>query len=259
MIRSLEISTGFARRRASAITLTLCVGIFCFLASTETFAQRRFSRTYPAGQNVKIELLNRMGTVTVEGWNRNEVSITANLEAPAAKIEPQSLSGTIVINLVRDNQGRPDVGIVNFTIRVPYTSTVDIETKMGNLNVSNIRGGMVRAHITTEGDITLTNIGAMKVSAQNGIGDIFFDGVLIGGGSYRFASISGNINLRIPLGSSFSVLATAPSTRNISLGSFSNENMRFVSDGRRVAGKAGDGAATLTVVNQRGSISFISR
>ena len=259
MIRSLEISTGFARRRESAISLTLLVGIFCFLASTEAFAQRRFSRTYPAGQNVKIELLNRMGTVTVEGWNRNEVAIVANLEAPAARIEPQSLSGTIVINLVRDNQGRPDVGIVNFTIRVPYTSSVDIETKMGNLNVSNVRGGMVRAHITTEGDITLTNIGAMKVSAQNGIGDIFFDGVLLGGGNYRFASISGTISLRFPLGSSFSVLATAPSTRNISLGSFSNENMRFVSDGRRVTGKAGDGAATLTVVNQRGSIAFISR
>jgi hypothetical protein len=258
MIRSLEISTGFARRRASAITLTLFVGFFCFLFSVEVNAQRRFSRTYPAGQNVHLQLLNRMGTITVEGWNRNEVNISAYMETPAATVEPQSLSGTITINLVRDNQGR-DVGNVNFTIRVPYTSSVDIETKMGNLSVTNIRGGSVRAHITTEGDITLTNIGAMKVTAQNGIGDIFFDGVLLGGGSYRFASLSGIISLRIPLGSSFSVLATAPSTRNISLGSFSNENMRFVSDGRRVAGKAGNGAATLTVVNQRGSIAFISR
>jgi hypothetical protein len=259
MIRSLEISGGFARSCASVITLTLCVGFFCAFFSGEAFGQRRFSRTYPATQNVKLQLLNRMGTVTVEGWNRNEVSISAYLEAPAANIEPQSLSGTILINLVRDNQGRGDVGNVNFNIRVPYTSSVDIETKMGNLNVTNIRGGLVRAHITTEGDITLTNIGAVNVSAQNGIGDIFFDGVLQGGGNYRFASINGSINLRIPLASSFSVLATAPSTRNISLGSFSNENMRFVSDGRRVAGKSGDGGATLTVLNQRGSISFISR
>ena len=259
MIRSLEISNGILRRRAGAITLTLCVGFFCFLFSaSEAFAQRRFSRTYPAGQNVHVQLLNRTGTITVEGWNRNEVSISAYMENPAAAIEPQSLSGVILINLVRDNQGR-EVGDVNFTIRVPYTSSVDIETKMGNLSVSNVRGGSVRAHITTEGDITLTNIGAMKVSAQNGIGDIFFDGVLIGGGNYRFASLSGTISLRIPIGSSFSVLATAPSTRNISLGSFSNENMRFVSDGRRVAGKAGAGAATLTVVNQRGSIAFLAR
>ena len=259
MIRSLENSDGITRRRAGAITLTLCVGFFCFLFSvSEAFAQRRFSRTYPAGQNVHLQLLNRMGTITVEGWNRNEVSITAYMETPAATIEPQSLSGVIRINLMRDNHGR-EVGNVNFTIRVPFTSSVDIETKMGNLSVTNVRGGLVRAHISTEGDITLTNIGAMKVSAQNGVGDIFFDGVLIGGGNYRFASITGTISLRIPLGSSFSVLATAPSTRNISLGSFSNENMRFVSDGRRVAGKAGDGAATLTVVNQRGSIAFISR
>lgn len=238
--------------------LTLSVGFLYVLTTPEVIAQKRFSRTYPAGQNVRLELLNRTGTVTVEGWNRNEVSISAYMEAPAANIEPQSLSGTIVINLVRDNQGR-EFGSVNFTIRVPYTSTVDIETKMGNLNVSNIRGGYIRAHITTEGDITLTNIGASNVSAQNGIGDIFFDGIIQASGNYRFASINGNINLRIPLDSSFRVIATAPSTRNISLGSFTNENMRFVSDGRRVAGQSGDGSATLTVTNQRGSIAFIRR
>ena len=71
MIRSLEISNGFVRRRAFVITLTLCVGFFCFLFSaSEAFAQRRFSRTYPAGQNVHVQLLNRTGTITVEGWNR---------------------------------------------------------------------------------------------------------------------------------------------------------------------------------------------
>lgn len=258
MIRILENSGGFERSSKHALLLTLCVGIFCAFFATSVFAQKRFSKTYPASQNVRLELLNRTGTVTVEGWNRNEVNISAYMEAPAANIEPQSIGGTIFVNLVRDNQGR-EVGSVNFTIRVPYTSTVDIETKMGNLNVSNLRGGFIRAHITTEGDITLTNIGAANVSAQNGIGDIFYDGIILTGGNYRFASINGNINLRIPLDSSFRVIATAPSTRNISLGSFTNENMRFVSDGRRVAGQSGNGSATLTVTNQRGSISFIRR
>ena len=239
--------------------LTACVGVVCALFPVDTFAQRRFSRTYPANQNVRLQLLNRTGTVTVEGWNRNEVSISAYLEAPAANIEPQSLSGTIYINLVKDNQGRGEVGNVNFTIRVPFTSSVDIETKMGNLSVTNVRGGLVRAHITTEGDITLTNIGAGAVSAQNGIGDIFYDGTLQQGGGYRFFSMNGTISLRIPPGSSFKLIATAPSTRNISLGQFGNENMRFVSDGRRVAGTAGDGAATLSVTNQRGNIQFIRR
>ena len=259
MIRSLDIRDGFSRSLRRIAIVTACVGFLCALMPADVSAQRRFNRTYPAGQNVRLHLLNRTGTVVVEGWNRNEVSISAYLEAPAANIEPRSLSGTISINLVKDNQGRPDVGNVNFTIRVPFTSSVDIETKMGNLSVTNVRGGLVRAHITTEGDITLTNIGAAAVTAQNGIGDIFFDGTVQPNGNYRFFSINGTISLRIPQSSSFKLVATAPSTRNISLGTFLGENMRYVSDGRRVAGTSGDGAATLTVTNQRGNIQFIRR
>jgi hypothetical protein len=35
--------------------------------------------------------------------------------------------------------------------------------------------------------------------------------------------------------------------------------MNIIKDGRRVIGQNGDGSATLTVTNQRGSISFIRR
>ena len=225
--------------------------------TTHVFAQQKFSKTYPASKNVRLQLTNRTGTVTVEGWDRPEVKISAYMEAPSANIEPQSLSGKIYINLVEANQGR-SVGDVNFTIKVPYSSSVDIETRMGNLNVSNVRGTLVRAHISSEGDITLTNINAGAVSAENIKGDIFFDGNLLPDGSYRFISTSSNINLSIPFDSSFRMVATAPSTRNISLGAFSCGAMNF-GDGRRVVGKCGDGSATLTVTSQRGSISFIRR
>ena len=188
-----------------------------------------------------------------------EVRIYAEMESPAANIVPQNLSGTIVINLIKDNEGRSEVGSVNFLIRVPYGSMVDIETRIGNLTVSNITGGLVRAHISSEGDITLSNISSGAVSAENVMGDIFFDGEIQRGGNYRFASTKGAINLRIPFESSFKLVATAPSTRSISLGAFAGGNMTFVGDGRRVVGKTGDGSATLSVTNQRGTISFIRR
>jgi hypothetical protein len=187
------------------------------------------------------------------------VRIEAYLEAPAAALTPQLINGTIYINLVKENQGRTDVGNVNFTVRVPFTSSVDIETLIGNLIVTNVRGGLLRAHITSEGDITLTNIAAGSVSAQNGIGDIFYDGELRPGGNYRFISMRGNINLRIPFSSSFKLVATAPTTRDISLGSFANTNMNYMGDGRRIVGRFGEGSSTLTVTNQRGSISFFGR
>ena len=245
-------------------TTILFLSVVFFFASsaamtTEIFAQKKFSKIYPASKNVRLQLTNRAGTVTVEGWDRQEINISAYLEAPEAEIVPQSLSGRIYINIVKDNQGKKEVGNVNFLVKVPYDASVDIETMMGNLNVSNVRGGLVRAHISTEGDITLTNIASGAVSAENGIGDIFYDGTVEPDGNYRFTSTRGNINLRIPFNSSFKLVATAPSTRNISLGDFGSSGMKFVSDGRRVVGQSGDGSATISVTNQRGSISFIRR
>ncbi|MFN2502168.1 MAG: DUF4097 family beta strand repeat-containing protein [Pyrinomonadaceae bacterium] len=237
------------------LSLVFFFGCFC----SDAAAQKKFSRNYPAGENVRLLLMNRTGTVTVEGWDRAEVNITAGLEAPAANIVPQNQSGTIVINLVRDNHGRNEVGNVNFLIRVPYNSAVDIETRIGNLSVSNVQSALVRAHISAEGDIVLTNIVANQVSAENGLGDIFFDGELKANGSYRFSSMKGNIHLRIPFNSSFKLMATAPSTRNISVGACANANMNLLGDGRRVVGRCGDGSATLIVTNQRGNIGFLSR
>jgi hypothetical protein len=248
------------RKIFSVKTTAFLLGVVFFFVSfqSEVFGQKRFSKSYPATKNIKLELINRSGTITVEGWNKDEVRIIAVLENSSTNILPQNLSGKILINLKKDNQGKDDVGYANFTIKVPFSSTVDIETMVGNLNVSNVNGGWVRAHITTEGDINLTNISAASVSAENVIGDIFFDGEIHGGGTYRFVSTRGNINLRIPFRSSFRLVATAPSTRKISLGAFSNSGMSF-GDGRRVTGRVGDGSASLIVTNQRGSISFISR
>lgn len=249
---------GIAEIRTTIAFLTVVFLLLCS-GATDTFAQKRFSKTYPAGKTVKFQILNRTGTITVEGWDREQVQISAYLEAPAATVEPQVSGSTIVINVVKDNQGKMGIGSVNFNVKVPYTSTVDIETMMGNLNVSNVKGNLVRAHISSEGDITLQNISASSVAAENVTGDIFFDGDIKSNGNYRFTSIKGVINLRIPFTSSFKLVATAPSTREISLGAFKAGVMNFIGDGRRVFGRFGEGAASLTVTNQRGSISFISR
>src|ERR1043166_6852868 len=228
---------------AARTTIFLSVVLFFAVFAGEANAQKKFTRKFTAGQNVRLQLLNRTGTVTVEGWDRNEIELTALLEAPTANIVPQTLSGTLVVNLVRDNQGR-EVGNVNFLVRVPYSTMVDIETMMGNLSVSNIQSGLVRAHISSDGDITLMNIISATVSAENGIGDITFDGQILNGGNYRFSSRMGAISLRIPFSASFDLVATAPSTRNISLGPFNNSNMSYVGTGRRVVGRFGEGSAT---------------
>lgn len=227
--------------------------------STEISAQRSFSKTYPAGKNISLRLINRSGTIEVRGWDRDQVRINASLEKPAARIIPKVLSGTIHIDVLRDNKGRSEVGSTNFEVFVPYNSSVDIQTIMGNLRVDNIQGGLVSANITSEGDITLTNIGAKSVMAENVRGDIFYDGVISEGGIYRLKSIRGMISMRIPLNSQFKLVATAPSTRFIQLGSFSNGSLNYIGNGRRVLGKRGDGNATINITSQFGKIRFLTR
>lgn len=242
-----------------ATVLLLSVVFFFVATSDEVHGQRRFSKSYPASKNIRLQLTNRTGTIVVRGWDKKQVNISAWLEKPIAKIVPKNLSGAIILNVIRDNKGRSEVGSANFEIYVPRDATVDIETRVGNLEVSNVRGGYVRAHISSEGDITLTNIGAERVSAKNVIGDIFFDGLIQPNGMYRFISTKGNINLRIPFRASFRLVATAPSSRYISLGSFRNTSMSYVGNGRRVVGKVGSGSASVTVTNKLGTISFIRR
>jgi hypothetical protein len=242
------------------VMLALAVSVLMALsATTETFAQRRFSQRYPARRNVRLQLSNLFGTVTVEGWNRDEIKVSANMDSPTAHFTPRQTDEGLLIDVVGDNRGRSDVGDVNFTISVPVNSTVDIETKRGNISINGVEGAMVHARISLSGDINLTAIRATEVYAQNSIGDILFDGELRTGGTYSFKTMQGNINLNIPADSQFRLEATAPLTRFIDLGTFSNRGVCPNGDGRKCVGNIGDPRAALTIWNQRGGIAFIRR
>lgn len=220
--------------------------------------QKRFAQRYPVRQNARLQLTNRFGTITVEAWDRDEIKIVADMDSPIARFSPERTDDGVTINVVRDNQGRMDVGDVNFHIYVPVNSIVDVETKRGNITVRNVQGAMVRAYVTAEGNIELTGIRAASVMAQNTMGDILFDGELAQKGKYEFKSTQGNMSLRLPANSSFSLMATVPS-REIDLGPFAGSGLRFVGDHRKVIGDVGNGGVSLMVINQRGRISFVRR
>lgn len=227
-------------------------------SSPSAQAQNRVSKRFPAGKNVRVELKNISGTITVESWNRNEIKITASSEAPTANVYPKLMGECVSIDVMGDNRGRGDVGDVNFKVQVPQDSSVDIETRRGDITISNIRGGLVRAHISTEGDIKLIDITATQVLAQNTIGDIHFDGNFSRGGTYQFQSTKGNISVRIPSDSAFRLVAAAP-TKKIALGEFWNNGFKNLGDGRKFVGDVGDGRSSVMVTTFQGSITFLRR
>jgi hypothetical protein len=256
--RMLSAGPGIPRIRYSRTVWLTGFLLLATLAAEPARAQQHVSKRYPAGKNVRVELKNISGTITVESWNRDEIKLSAELESPKANLSPRQSRDELIVDVLGDNRGRGDIGNINFRLQVPVNSSVDLETKRGNITVTNIHGGLVRAHVSSEGDIELTGISATQVFAQNTIGDIFFDGEFSRGGTYQFQSGRGNINIRIPADSAFNLVAAAPN-RKIALGEFWNNGFKNMGDGRKYVGDVVDGRSKVIVTNFQGSITFIRR
>lgn len=256
----MKISLPRALSRVSRLRLGSVISVLALLCLvvSATFAQQQVSKRYPAGKNVRLQLKNVQGTITVESWERNEIKVSATLESPSAHFTPRQLADGLSIDVMGDNRGRGEVGDVNFKIQVPVNTSVDVETRRGDIHVSNVRGAYVRARVSSEGDIDLTGIIATQVVASNTTGDILFDGEFARGGSYEFQSGHGAINIRIPGDSAFRLVA-ATTSKKIALGHFWNNSFQMLGGGRKYVGDVGDGRASVSVTNLSGSISFIRR
>ena len=225
--------------------------------SSPGLAQQQMSKRYVTGKNVRIELKNISGTIVVESWNKDEIRLSATIESKGTHVTPKQINDSLVVDVMSENRGKGDVGDINFKLQVPVNSSVDLETRRGNISVANIRGGLVRAHVSSEGDIELTNISASHVVAQNVIGNIFFDGEFSPFGTYEFKSNKGDITIRIPGNSAFR-LEAASQARRIALNDFWNSNFKN-QDGRKMIGDVGDGRSSVSIINFSGQITFLRK
>ncbi len=256
-----RLSLARARFSPAYLLTTLVVLAGLTIGSIGVSAQRQVSKRFVTGKKVRLELKNISGKVTVESWNRDEIKISATLESSSTTVSPKQYGEGVIVDVISDNRGRSDVGNVNFKIQVPLNSIVDITTIMGDISIANIRSDMVRAYVTSEGDIELTSINAREVYARNTTGNIFFDGEVIRGGKYQFQSGRGDISIRIPASSTFDLDASAPD-RKLALGEFWNSRFRTVGEGHKYSktiGDVNDGRARVTIMNFHGGITFIRR
>ena len=254
---STKLMTRRAPVRASLFAVGALLTLVSLSAGLAVNAQQQISKRYPGGKNIRVELRNISGTIVVESWNKNEIRLTATIESKNAHVEPKQINDCLMVDVMGDNRGRGDIGDINFKVQVPPNSSVDVETRRGNISVANVRSGLVRAYVSSEGDITLTNISATHVVAQNVIGDIFFDGEFSSGGTYEFKSTKGNITIRIPGDSAFRLVAASP-TKQIKLNDFWNNGFK-TQDGRKYVGDVGDGRSSVSVTNFSGSITFLRK
>jgi DUF4097 and DUF4098 domain-containing protein YvlB len=251
----------------------MLVALSSLLIGTLAFAE---TKTEPvqilnlqAGGYLSLENIN--GDVTIEGWKKNQVSISAVKNG-----KPKDLDRIKVVLSVDKYEGKDWIhveteylesrggflsflkgaGSIDYTIKVPSDAILeDIELVNGNLKVTGVTGYLSLG--TVNGSITASGMaGNAWVETVNGNLDLSFD-KMGKGQSVDLESVNGAIVIRIPAKASAHVEAE---TLN---GNISNEFGLTVEKGewvgRSMKGLVGSGDARITLETVNGSIDVKKR
>ena len=249
--------------------LLLSVSPFTFAVTRpDSQVSEEFHQTYPISENGKITLENISGSVSIKGWDRNEVKVDAVKKAynqdrlSDADIQVNADSSSVKIktkyrsnNLTWNDQGynrENNPPTVEYTLMVPMNaridkvnvvnSSVDIDDLNGEVNASSVNGRVRASKLS----------GGISLSTVNGRLEVSFD-QLSASQHIRLSSVNGTVVLALGSG------ANAEIDANTVHGGITNDFGWDVSRGEYVghymSGVLGSGGTRITLGNVNGSIA----
>ena len=166
------------------------------------------NRTLDAASDGRVHISNIAGSVTVNGWSRDQVEVTGELGRNVEELIFERDGGKVTIKVkVPKKSGR---GIESdLYIQVPEGSSIDVSTVSADIDVEKVIGeqslGTVSGDIDTESaksDVSAEAVsGDIEVSGQNKVtntrantvsGDVVLDGVA---GVADAESVSGEVTV----------------------------------------------------------------
>ena len=103
-------------------------------------ADREVSESRKAAPEGSVRIENLSGSVTVEGWNRSELSVTGTLgdDVERLDITGDEKNRRISVKIPRNRSGKDLQSVLR--IRLPVASDVHVETVSADIDVSGIEG-----------------------------------------------------------------------------------------------------------------------
>jgi len=221
-------TTAEATRRASIVPV--CLVLAATFAAAPVLADGRLARTFELGSDGRFILSSRIGSVTVTGTAGSivQIVITSNRETVESRVELdfEEEPGVVRLSAVEKEPkswfwkafrwSTTDPMKLEYQIRVPTSTSLEIDTSGGPVRIFDIRGtvkletaggsiglrdlqGAVTAE-TAGGDIILERIeGDVRVSTSNGdIRASDVEGPLFartGSGAIEIARVSGDVDV----------------------------------------------------------------
>ena len=165
---------------------------------------RTFTMPAEAGE---LEIINQIGTirVTAAAPGVEQISVSAKVETKTGPGDPR-------IQAVQSSPHRVKVKVtgrsrVDFDVRVPASTRLDLLTFRGTISVVDL-DGQVRARIASVGDIELSRLRSQQVEGHSHNGTVRFSGELQSKGNYSLKSYSGRVEVAVPDDADFTLLAS---------------------------------------------------
>lgn len=253
------------KRKALLIIMALAL---LSLSTTAAFAQKdkekeklkeknlepgaQMERSIPASQNVALSLCISSGNITVRGWDRSEVKVTAaslrQLELQGGGMNPSQRVDVLASNSATEQGGESLLSgcraVSDMEINVPRGATVEIKLRNGDIEIMEV--GEARAR-NASGDITLNRV-ARGAEATSIGGDIT---VTDSAGRVRMVTVGGDIDAT-------NIRALEPSDDLSATSTGGDINLENVGQARIHANTTG-GMITMTgELARRGSYDFNS-
>lgn len=209
---------------------------------------------FPAGDATLLNVEAEGGSITVTGWDRNEVRIQAEHSSRTYVEIGRSRDGRRIVVEPDSRRGPP--GVTDFVIHVPRTLSLELEGMSADIRVEGITGD-VEAEVT-RGDITIRGGGAVSVASTTG--RILVDGAKGGveaetaADEIRLVNVAGDISAESAGGDIIIVNSTSGSVDVGTVGGRVHYDGAFRPNGTYFMGTHG-GNVTL-VVPQGAAASF---
>ena len=180
------------------------------LASSAAGAEQTLNRGAALAADGEVEVVNVAGSVSVTGWDRNEVELVAVLEGDKDVLEFSGDARRVVVKL-RGPSSSKGPKAATFTLRVPRTALLDLQTVSADVVVAEASGrqrietvsGDVQTRVFDR-DVHVSSVsGEVKLSTQGGkapsivstvSGNVQLDGLA---GSVDVQSVSGDMRLSL--------------------------------------------------------------
>ncbi len=198
-------------KRIQCLMLTLALPAGAIMAGQRVQETRSLS----SGGTVSIE--NIAGSVTVIGWDRDEVGIDGSLGNEGDVLEVQGDEGRLSIEVVIRDGWHKNISGSDLEIRVPRGARLEIETVSAGITISEFEGQIEAESVSGAIDIkgrprrvelsTVSSRIDCRIDGRLGEGEfesvsgrIQFEGDLSTGGDFDFETVSGPIELILPSG-----------------------------------------------------------